>query len=181
MSSFHLPVHILQLRSKRWVLCSEVVSLSIELKMSGMFPLDPSTAEGGAKVDWVSSWSCGHNKKIYWAGTAEICSLQISLFIKILQNSRIYARLMQSEFKPRNDEGQDFKRNRQTWVTVQCIEDPCKGEKSVKAQERDHATTYCSRGHASRGSGGRDTYICIRCWWSIIDIHVVWDRVMSAA
>lgn len=30
-----LPVHILHFRSKRWVLCSDVVSLSIQVRTSG--------------------------------------------------------------------------------------------------------------------------------------------------
>ena len=57
----YLPVHILQLMSKMWLLCSAVVSLSMLLKMSGTPPppaasgAEPGAEEDGAELD--SSWS----------------------------------------------------------------------------------------------------------------------------
>lgn len=54
-------------------------------------------------------------------------------------------------------------------------------KKSVKVQKRQHAPTYCSRGRARRRRGGRNTYICIRRWGSVLHVHAVGAAVVSVA
>lgn len=72
MTCFFLPVHILHFRSKRWVLCSDVVSLSMQVRMSGAE--DP-------KLGWLVLVFTAAAEKLFlvsseaWGGHAELSGL----------------------------------------------------------------------------------------------------------
>lgn len=60
----NLPVHILHFRSKRWALCSDVVSLSIQVRISGIWLPRPGwmvlLLGAGAGTFLLCSWEAAY-------------------------------------------------------------------------------------------------------------------------